>query len=181
MYFPKNYKKNSLTVLPEEYLNGQSLGELGKMRYGAVTVDDAGCGPLAVYNMLRYLKRPIPLANIIRELELYAAPLGARFGTSGLLLMIFFFRHHVRFRLRWRVKKIDQSRAGVLLYWTKRPVFSGGHFVFYQKNEEGRIAVYNRYSNRDNIHYYDSIRELVPQKRISMVLEIKERPGEKTC
>lgn len=173
MLFSKNYQNNCKVELPDGYLNGQSLGTLGEMRFGAKTMDDAGCGPLSIYNAMQYLNRPMPLPKIIRELEIYAAPLGARFGTSGLLMTIFLLRHHIRFRFAWRIKSIDRSKAGILLFWTKRPVFSGGHFVFYKKEEDGRIAVYNRYSNRDSVYRFSSMREVVPQSRICMVFALK--------
>ena len=168
MYYPKNYKFNKTVEIQEEFLNGQSLGTLKTMKFGVKTVDDNGCGPIGLYNVMHYLKRPMPMADIIRELEIYAAPLGARRGTSGSLILIFFWRHHVRFRLAWRIKRLDKAKAGLLLYYVKRPIFSGGHFVFYRRMEDGRIAIYNRYSNSDEIHYVNSIRELKPQKMICM-------------
>lgn len=168
MYRPKNYKFNKKVSVQDGYLNGQSLGQLGTMRFGAKNVDDNGCGPIGLYNAMQYLGRPMPLADIIREMEIYAAPLGARRGTSGLLMIIFFFRHHVKFRLAWRIKRLDRAKAGLILYYVKRPIFSGGHFVFYRRLEDGRIALYNRYSNSDAIHYVNSIRELKPQKMICL-------------
>lgn len=173
MYHPKNFKQNRTVPIPSGFLNGQSVGNLAPMKYGGTTVDDAGCGPLAVYNAMQYLGKPITLPEVLRELEIYAAPIGGRFGTSGLLMTIFFLRHHIKFRYVRRIKKIDQSRAGVLLYWTKRPVFSGGHFIFYKKEADGRIAVYNRYSNSGEIHYYRSIGDTIPQKRICMGFALK--------
>ncbi|MBO7631651.1 MAG: hypothetical protein J6S78_04915 [Lachnospiraceae bacterium] len=177
MYHPKNFKMNRTVEVPDGLLNGQSLGNLGPMRFGGTTVDDSGCGPLSVYNAMLYLGKPITLPEVLRELEIYAAPIGGRFGTSGILMIIFFLRHHIRFRLSRRIKKIDQNHAGVLLYWTKRPIFSGSHFVFYKKEEDGRIAVYNRFSNRDAVYYFNSIRELVPQKRMCMGYLLKDKPG----
>ena len=175
MYKPKNFKSNNLVKIPEGYLNGQSCVDLAPMKYGSTTVDNAGCGPLAVYNAMLYLGKPTTLPEVLRELEIYAAPIGARFGTSAILMMIYFFRHKIKFRIVRRIKKIDQSRAGVLLYWTKRPIFSGGHFIFYKKEEDGRIAVYNRYSNNRDVHEYDSVGDFVPQKRICYGFAIKNK------
>lgn len=178
MYRPKNFKANCQVEIPDDYLNGQSMGVLKDMKYGATTLDDAGCGPLAVYNAMRYLGSPMSLPKVMRELETYAAPIGARLGTSAILMMIFFWRHHVRFRIIRRVKKIDRSHAGIMMYWTKRPVFSGGHFVFYRRDEFGRISVYNRYSNREEIYRYDSIGEMLPQNRIIVTFALKDKaPG----
>ena len=175
MYRPKNYKANCLVQIPDDYLNGQSMGVLKDMKYGATTLDDAGCGPIAVYNAMRYLGKPMPLQDVMRELETYAAPIGARFGTSFMLMMIFFWRHHVRFRIFRRIKKIDKSNSGIIMFWTKRPVFSGGHFVFYRRDEEGKISVYNRYSNREGIYQFDSIREMLPQNRVIMTFAFKNK------
>ena len=175
MYKPKNFKSNNLVKIPEGYLNGQSCGDLAPMKYGSTTVDNAGCGPLAVYNAMLYLGKPTTLPEVLRELEIYAAPIGARFGTSAILMMIYFFRHKIKFRIVRRIKKIDQSNACVLLYWTKRPVFSGSHFVFFKKDEDGRLLVYNRYSNDRDVHVYDSVGDFVPQKRICYGFAIKNK------
>ena len=60
----------------------------------------------------------------------------------------------------------------------KRPVFSGGHFVFYRRDEFGRISVYNRYSNREEIYRFDSIGEMLPQNRIIVTFALKDKaPG----
>ncbi len=174
MYKPKNYKSNCQVEIPEGLLNGQSMGNLGPMKFGSSTIDDAGCGPLAVYNAMQYMRKPVSLPKVIREMEIYAAPLGARFGSSATLMMIFFWRHHVKFRPVWRIKKIDQTRAGVLLFWTKRPIFSGSHFVFYCKGEDGRMRVYNRYSNSTDVHTYNSIRDMISQKLMFIGFAFKD-------
>ena len=174
MYHRKNFKANSQIKLPDGYLNGQSMGDLATLKIGGTTINDAGCGPIAVYNAMQYLGKPLPLAQVVKELETYAAPIDAHFGVSGILLMIFFLRHRVRFRIARRIKKFDQSQAAVLLYWTKRPIFSSGHFVFYRKEEDGRIGIFNRYCNRDQIYYVDSVREIAAQKPIQMGYILKK-------
>lgn len=173
MYYPKNYKFNCTVSVPDGYLNGQSLGTISAMKFGRKKVDDNGCGPIAIYNLMQYRGKMMPLPNIIRELEIYAAPLGARGGTSGFLMMIFFLRHHIRFRLRWRIKRLDKADAGILLYYVKRPIFSSGHFIFYRKAEDGRIAIYNRFSNSEEIYYVNSLREVRAQKMICMGFTFK--------
>lgn len=175
MYKPKNYKANCQVEIPQGLLNGQACGNLAQLKYGGTTIADSGCGPLAVYNMMKYLGRRITLPEVIRELEIYAAPLNAVFGSSAILMLIFYWRHHIKFRLVRKIKKIDQSRAGMLLYWTKRPVFSGSHFVFYCKGDDGRVHVYNRFSNSEELHVYDSIADTIPQKRICMGFALKNK------
>ena len=54
MYFPSHYKKHKAVELTKPYLNGQSIGVLNDMPYGFRTVGNVGCGPLALYNAMRY-------------------------------------------------------------------------------------------------------------------------------
>lgn len=114
----------------------------------------AGCGTLAVYNSLVALGKTEPLPRVIQELELYAeAFLGMR-GTFAFMLPIFFRRRGIKCSLTFSYKKVFESKYSIVSYWTKRPLFSGGHVVFVEKKDDG-FLVYNRYSNRSVPYHYD--------------------------
>jgi hypothetical protein len=161
MFFPSHYKKNKTVELPAPYLSGQSIGVLNDMKYGLRTVGDVGCGALALYNAMRYKGLEPDLPKIIRYLELAAAPIGAVFGTFP-FSMGYSLRHFgVKNKMTLSFRKLEAAESCVIAYWTKRPVFSGGHFVFCVKQEDGTYLVHNRWSNVSEPRVCKSLREVV--------------------
>ena len=161
LYFPGHFKKNKTVELPAPYLNGQDVGNMKTMRYGFRTVGDVGCGALALYNAMRYKGLEPDFAKILRYLEFAAAPFGAVFGTFP-YSMGYCLRHYgVKNRMTWSFKKLSEADACVIAYWTKRPIFSGGHFVFSVKQEDGTYLVYNRWSNVSEPRVCKTLREVV--------------------
>ncbi len=166
MIWPGNLKKNLQLELPRGYVNGQKLGELGKLRYGLSNAGHCGCGPIAVYNAMVYLGRRISLPKVMRELEWYAASFGAYLGTFPFAVGIFFWRRHLSCKMTWSFKKLEKAEAGILAYWTKRPFFSGAHLVFYEHQADGTYRVYNRYSNRECSYQFQSLNQLTKRSRL---------------
>ena len=168
MYCPRNYKKNRAVKGIGEYLNGQNVGILDKMPYGFRTVGASGCGPLAAYNAMRYKGLQPDLPKILRYMELTAAPFFGMFGTFP-FSMGYCLRHFgVRNHMTWSLKKLAEAKSGVIAYWTKRPIFGGGHFVFYVRQEDGTYLVYNRWSNVDKPWKVCSLRDIV--KRFCLIV-----------
>ncbi len=166
MVWPGNYKKNLRVALPKGYLSGQSLEPLQGMRYGLATVGNSGCGPIAVYNAMCYLGKPISFSKILRELEVYAAPFGSLLGTFPFALAIFFRRRKISYRMRWSLRKLNKAEAGIIAYWTKRPLLGGAHLVFFERMADGRFRIHNRYSNRGTSYVYKSLNEFTKQSRV---------------
>lgn len=150
------------------YLNGQDIGDISKVRYGFRTIGDCGCGPLAVFNAMRFKGLEPDWPKILRYMELTAAPLGALFGTFPFSLGYCMRHFGVKNHMTRSWKKLEAARCGALAYWTKRPIFGGGHFVFYEKREDGTYVVYNRYSNVDHAVEYRSLHEVV--KRFCLIV-----------
>ncbi len=163
MFFPSHYKKNRLVPIPKEYLNGQGLGNLADMRYGFRTIAACGCGVLAVYNAMIYKKLDPDFAKIARYTELTAAPLGALCGTFPFSMKRVLRHFGVDNKMTRSMKKLNSAKAGVVAFWTKYPFLSGGHYFFYVKGEDGKITIYNRYSNRDRAYVVDRLEEEIPK------------------
>ena len=162
VYFPSHFKKHSAVVLPASpYLNGQDRGTLSPMPYGLRTVGNVGCGPLSVFNAMTYLGMKPHLPTILRYMELTAAPLCAAFGTFP-FSMGYCLRHFgIKNRMTVSRKKLAAAECGVIAFWIRRPIISGGHFVFYTRREDGTYLVYNRYSNVERPVEYQSLDELI--------------------
>lgn len=65
----------------------ESQHSLRGIPYGATNMAAAGCGILAVYNLLLYCGRPESLATLIQETEIDGSVLRGRWGTSTLALL----------------------------------------------------------------------------------------------
>ena len=161
MYFPSHYKIHQQVELPAPFLNGQDVGVLRHVPYGLRSVGAVGCGPLALYNAMRYKGLEPDFARILRYMELTAAPFCAAFGTFP-FSMGYCLRHFgVKNRMTLSYKKLSEAESGVIAYWVKRPIFGGGHFIFYVKQEDGTYLVYNRWSNVSEPRVCKTLRECV--------------------
>jgi len=161
MYFPSHFKKHKAVELSTPYLNGQDIGVLRDMPYGFRKVGDVGCGPIALYNAMRYKGLEPDMSKIMRYCELTAAPLGAAFGTFP-FSMGYLLRHFgVKNKMTLSYKKLVAAESCVIAYWTKRPIFGGGHFVFCVRQEDGTHLVYNRWSNVSEARICKDMREVV--------------------
>lgn len=66
---------------PDDPLIEDQDGKAG-LRYGSKTFAHSGCAAAAVYNALRILGDPVPLADIIRHFEGHGAAFFAALGTA---------------------------------------------------------------------------------------------------
>lgn len=161
MYFPSHFKKHKAVEFKTEYLNGQDIGVLRDMPYGFRTVGDVGCGPIALYNAMRYKGLEPDMAKILRYCELTSAPFCGAFGTFP-FSMGYCLRHFgVKNKMTLSYKKLIAAESCVIAYWTKRPIFGGGHFVFCLRQEDGTHLVYNRWSNVSEARVCKNMREVV--------------------
>jgi len=161
LLFTRNFKKNQAVELPPSYLNGQDVGVMKGMKYGFFTVGDVGCGALALYNAMIYKGLEPSLPKIIRYLERTSAPFGAKFGTFPYAMGIALRRFGIKNKMTFSFKKLSEADACLIAYWVKRPIFSGGHFVFSVKQEDGTYMVYNRWSNVSEPRNCKTLREVV--------------------
>ena len=65
----KNAAVRSQAALPDGLLNGQGLGALAALPYGAWNIGSNGCEVIAVYNALQALGRPAPFTELADALE----------------------------------------------------------------------------------------------------------------
>ena len=65
----QNAAARAAAALPPGRINGQGLGALAELPYGAWTMGNNGCEVIAVYNALLALRRPVPLPEIAAALE----------------------------------------------------------------------------------------------------------------
>ena len=64
----RNAAERARAALPPGRINGQGLGALAALPYGAWNMGNNGCEVIAVYNALLALRRPVPLPEIAAAL-----------------------------------------------------------------------------------------------------------------
>lgn len=148
-------------------LNGQGMGKLSEMRYGAARVGHCGCECIAVYNALAYLKKNVPLSEVIFRMERY----GILFGLLGSSPFCFgkVLKHFGAECVRGDIP----CDAFIVSFWTRKPLFSAIHTVFCVVNDGG-ITVYNRYNNLAGKKEYASLSELTRGLKPVSVYRIKK-------
>ena len=149
-----------------ELLNGQGMGRLAEMRLGAARVAHCGCECIAVYNALTYLKKNVPLSDVIYRMERY----GIFFGLLG--CSPFCFKRVLKYFGAECGKSSCQEGAYILSFWTGKPFLSAIHTVFCVENN-GTVTVYNRYNNLADKMMYASSGELTKGRKPVSVYRLK--------
>lgn len=147
-----NHRHNRATPLPERLINGQSLGDVARMKFGLSTMSYSGCEVIAVYNALLLAGMPQPLPDIARYMERFRV-LGGFWGTNFLALGRCLRRFGLPAKRVRRRKKLaaalESGRICLMVYWTGRRFLSPVHTVCIRQSGEGRLAVCNQYNNCD--------------------------------
>lgn len=120
----KNCSARERLKLPPGPINGQGLGTLSKLPYGAWTMGNNGCEVIAVYNALLALGKARPLPEIAAALE-RGGLLFNGFGGTNLSAVEAYLRGRsvnvtiLRRRERARFDAaLAASDCAILAYWT---------------------------------------------------------------
>ena len=122
----ENAAVRSRAVLPPGRINGQGLGTLAGLPYGAWNMGNNGCEVIAVYNALLVLRRPVPLPEIAAALERRGLLFNG-FGGTNLSAVAAYLRAQgvevtvLRRRARAEYDEaLRQADCAILSYWTGR-------------------------------------------------------------
>ena len=143
-------------------LNGQSRPALSRLRFGYADVGRAGCESIAVYNVLRLLDRPRPLADIIRDMERggylrmggylgaapYFEPLLRRYSAHSRIVT------PARLRREEREGTAQPGEAYLMVIWNRRFRPQKGLHTFAAVRSEDGWEVFNRFNNDETSRHY---------------------------
>lgn len=143
-------------------LNGQSRPALSRLRFGYADVGRAGCESIAVYNVLRLLDRPRPLADIIRDMERggylrmgghlgaapYFEPLLRRYSAHSRIVT------PARLRREERAGTAKPGEAYLMVIWNRRFLPHKGLHTFAAVRTEDGWEVFNRFNNDETSRLY---------------------------
>ena len=137
-----------------QYLYRQNDPAVGGLRYGRLRrqVADAGCGLVAIYNILNRLGQPQDFPAIIRDAQRLHMPwLFGLFGTKPHAPSRYFREKSIPFFGTNHAETFREQLAGcnaaIICTWNK-PRRCGIHF-FTILNDNGRLTALNRYANHN--------------------------------
>ena len=153
-------------------LNGQGREALAKLAFGRSNVGRAGCESIAVYNILRLLGRPRPLAEIIRDMEKggymrlwghwgaapFLRPLLRRYGAAARAVSPGGLQRSADGRA------LTPGAAFIMCIWNRRLQPQKGLHTFaavYDPRGEEDWVVYNRYNNDAQGRRYAALEDIL--------------------
>ena len=143
-----------------EYINGQALGTVSKMRYGLCPMSFNGCESIAVYNAMIYLGKKPRLCDIALSLERFRMLFGI-FGCNPGRIGRALAQYGADYR---RTDNSENAEAFIISYWTGRRFLSSIHTVFCIRKDDG-IYVFNQYNNSDRVYLISSAEELTGNRK----------------
>ena len=182
MYFSrerirKNYEDNArrdLSALADEngMLNGQGREGLSSLAFGRASVGKAGCESIAVYNAMRMLRRPRPLAEVIRDMERggylrwgghlgaapYLRPLLRRYGAASRMIGPAALQRSADNR------ELTPGAVFLMAIWNRRFLPQKGLHTFaaqYDPAPEGDWLVFNRFNSDAAGRRYDRLADIL--------------------
>lgn len=167
----KNFRYNiGLSETPKfgGMINGQACGPVSRFRYGICPMSFNGCEVIAVHNALVWLGIPQSLADIEFYMERFRVLMGF-FGCNAYKIGKA-LRHFGAESAGSR--RIGDSLAYIVTFWTKRPFFSSIHTVFCVKKEKG-TEVYNSGNGCTCVRVYEDIRQYIGERKPIAIYRIK--------
>lgn len=131
----RRYADNRQTAKAfDGYIFGQCEQPVGDLRYGSAgkALADVGCGVAAIYNVMRFLGKEQPVADVTRDCELLRlAFFGGRFGTRTKKLGRYFDLHGVPYQIFRRCDRFKTALAdcqiAIVCTWNNK-ITDGIHF-----------------------------------------------------
>jgi len=153
-------------------LNGQGRKGLAEMTFGYSNVGRAGCESIAVYNALRQLGRPRPLADVIRDMEKggylrlgghfgavpYFGPLLRRCGAQARMVTPASLRRQAELR------SLTPGAVFLMAIWNRRFMPQKGLHTFaavYDPGPGGDWEVFNRFNSDERSRRYDGLDDIL--------------------
>ncbi len=161
-----------------DYVYGQGYGPVSNMNYGFRKMWYNGCEIIAVYNALKYLGEFKYIYYIIHEFELYNyAWAEGEFGTYPYVIKEYMefcgFRTKSFYTTKTMDKYISENRCFIISYGfidKTDHYLPKIHTVMAVGTQDGKIAVYNRYSNSKRVSIVSSISQLVKEDGNKMIV-----------
>ncbi len=152
--YNENYESNRRIIMDDGLIMGQAQKPCDLFRYGGFSLPFNGGEPIALYNQSILSNDPVPLADIIYELEENnMALLGGFAGTDPKQLGKYFLGHGIRYRMLTKEEEFEKHirrKCGTFIYsyFDIRNLLEvrGIHTVAGEYDELG-LTVYNHHDD----------------------------------
>ena len=129
------------------YLNEQKTGIIPSLRYGVGTMDENGCGMMAVYNSLKTLGDHEDLKTINRRFENRGQIAFGKWGTNPYEIGDFFKQRGYDVKVfegeKITERNIPYADTYILTHTNSSNILDGVHIVSLTRLDDGTYAVYN--------------------------------------
>ena len=154
-----------------KYIFGQDLYPYNNLKFSGKPVVDVGCGPIAIYNVMKALSKKPYFPDVLNECYLNGLQLlNATWGTNAIKMAKYFDAHNVSYKKTRKfdtwIKNIKEDKLGIMLFWNAwnkdfklKNVKNGMHFTMV-KYKNDKYDVYNAYSNSKDIYTCKNLKEL---------------------
>lgn len=172
--YAANYAYNTSLPTITGYIFGQ--GNYSDYKIGNSNLAAAGCGPIAVYNALRYNGRQLDICRIIRDYELNGYLMSAGYlGTDPYAIADYFDDNLISYEefpdndsydefYDEVMDNISLRRTYIVSYWNGPRITDGAHTVAFATNG-GSIYIFNRYNNSTDLNVQSSLDAFVSSER----------------
>lgn len=172
--YAANYTHNTSLPAITGYILCQT--DYSDYRIGNSNWADAGCGPIAVYNALKYNGRQMDICGIVRNYELNGYLMAAGYlGTDPYAIADYLDDNLVTYEefpdndsysdfSTEVMNNINSRRVYIVSYWNGPSISDGVHTVAFATNR-GQIYIYNRYSNSETVDVQSNLAALVSSER----------------
>ncbi len=170
---------------------GQAVDERVKdMKLGNDKMSKCGCEAIALYNARVLTEDPVPIKDVVNWCEENALWHKGHWGCRSGPLPKYFeslddYETHIMSKEQIKNAKqskysqintlLDECDVTIITFWNKpvkifkkdifeKNIFSGIHTVAVQKNEDGKILVYNHNNFSTEVRDFDSVSEYLSKK-----------------
>lgn len=172
--YAANYTYNMSLPAITDYILCQT--DYSDYRIGNSDWAESGCGPIAVYNALKYNGRQMNICSIVRNYELNGYLMGAGYlGTDPYAIADYLDDNNITYEEfpdndsysdfnSEVMNNIDSRRVYIVSYWNGPSISDGVHTVAFATNG-GRLYIYNRYSNSEDVDIENTFSAFVQSER----------------
>ena len=169
----------SENVLPNGALIYQSGGAFPELRFKHARMSDAGCGIIAVYNVLTLCGQAVEFPKLAAEFEQAAVPAipPGVFGTNPFLIGQCLAAYGVSCKKYRNLGELEAALTsgmlGIVSYMFGR-IDPRAHTFAVEKTADG-VITYNRFSNDRKTGFALSVHDILKRKNIFLIGYVVEK------
>ena len=160
-----NYATNQKNSDPAGIINGQA--NFFNYRFGLFSLDEVGCGIIAIYNVLHLLGRPQKLTDLIREFETNSTEtiLFGLLGINPFSLKKYFKHQRIPYSKIRRMKDLNklnkENSVYLLTFWNDAKHLTKGAHTVALCYTDGRYVVFNRTNGSREPAEYENAYDII--------------------